>query len=326
MGYLGSLSSFRGANAGDLVRVGAAAAVVRGEFIVHDRRVLVEVTVPASGGRTQVQVNRQPLRRAADLHEQVRILVFQPDDLLTVKGPPSARREALDDAVVAMQPRSAEERRRLMSCLRQRNALLRQAAASRRGDVDETTRRSLDVWDERFTAAAETWAHKRREVLAELEPRMARLFGRLAGAAAGTVSLSYEPGWLASGLTAALAAARSEDLQRSVTTVGPHRDDVEWRLNGMAARTHASQGNQRSLSLAFRLAVHEALTDATGEPPLLLLDDVFSELDLARQERLLALLPPGQILLATAGEVPAGARPDQLLAVSDLPPATAAQR
>ena len=308
------------------MRVGAAAAVLRGEFIVHERRVLVEVTVPAAGGRTQVQVNRQPLRRAADLHEQVQVLVFQPDDLVTVKGPPGGRRDALDDAVVALQPRTAEQRRRLMSCLRQRNALLRQAAVSRRGNIDETTERSLDVWDDRFAAAGETWAHNRRVVLAELEPRMARLFGRLAGTADGTVSLSYEPGWLASGLAAALAAARSEDLQRAITTVGPHRDDVEWQLNGMAARTHASQGNQRSLSLAFRLAVHEALTDATGEPPLLLLDDVFSELDPPRQERLLALLPPGQILLATTGEIPAGARPDEVLAVNDLPPATAAPR
>ena len=308
------------------MRVGAAAAVVRGEFIVHERRVLVEVTVPASGGRTQVQVNRQTLRRTADLHEQVRVLVFQPDDLLTVKGSPGGRRDALDDAVVALQPRTAEQRRRLVSCLRQRNALLRQAATSRRGDLDETTRRALDVWDNRFAAAAETWAHNRRGVLAELEPRMARLFGRLAGAPARAVSLSYEPGWLASGLAEALAEARSEDLQRAVTTVGPHRDDVEWRLDGMAARTHASQGNQRSLSLAFRLAVHEALTESAGEPPLLLLDDVFSELDPPRQERLLALLPPGQILLATAGEVPVGARPDQVLAVSDLPPAAAAPR
>ncbi len=323
---MGSLSSFRGATAGDLVRAGAATAVLRGEFVVRGRRLLVEVTLSATGGRTRVQMNRQPLRRTADLCEEVQILVFQPDDLQTVKGPPGARRDALDDAVVALHPRCGEARRRLASCLRQRNALLRQAAGSRRGDIDETTRRSLDVWDDRFAAAAETWAHHRRRVLAELQPRMARLFGLLADTTAAAVGLSYEPDWLVPGLAAALIEARPDDLQRAATTIGPHRDDVEWRLDGMAARTHASQGNQRALSLAFRLAVHDALTEAAGEPPLLLLDDVFSELDPPRQERLLTLLPPGQILLATAGEVPVGAEPDQILAVRDLPSASAVAR
>ncbi len=137
--------------------------------------------------------------------------------------------------------------------------------------------------------------------------------------------MAYEPGWLATGLAVALTEARGEDLQRSVTTVGPHRDDLEWSLDRLPARTHASQGNQRCLSLALRLALHETMTEAGGEPPLLLLDDVFSELDATRQAQLLELLPAGQVLLATAGEVPPAARPAEVLSIDELP-ATAAAR
>ena len=299
------------------MRVGADVAIIRGEFSVTGRRLLVEVSVPAAGGRTRVQVNRQPLRRAADLQEQLPVLTFQPDDVMIVKGPPSTRRDAVDDAVVALGPRTGEERRRLASCLRQRNALLRQAGPAR-GNIDDATRRSLDIWDDRLAAAAGAWAEHRRQAVRELQPRMQRLFGRLTEGATTPIVMSYEPPWLARGLFAALAESRSEDLRRGVTTVGPHRDDIEWRLGDLTARTHASQGNQRALSLAFRLALHEALTEIAGEPPLLLLDDVFSELDPVRGQRLLDLLPAGQILLATAGDIPPGARPAQVLSVAEL--------
>ena len=317
-GYLASLSSFRGAAAAELVRAGSATAVLRGEFVVAGRTLLVEVSLPAEGGRTRVQVNRQPLRRAADLQEQLPVLTFQPDDLTIVKGPPSARRDALDDAIVTLRPRTVEARRRLTACLRQRNALLRQASAGRHGDLDEATERSLEIWDDRLAGAAETWARHRSRVVGELQPRMHRIFTQLAGDGAAKVEMWYRPEWLQRGMAAALAEARGEDLVRAMTTIGPHRDDVEWRLDGLAARTHASQGNQRSLALAFRLAVQEALTETAGRPPLLLLDDVFSELDPLRQERLLNMLPTGQILLATAGEIPAAAHPSQVLSVTEL--------
>ena len=317
VGYLASLSSFRGAAAADLVRVGADTAIVRGEFSVGGRRVLVEASVPAAGGRARVQVNRQPLRRAADLREQLPLLTFQPDDLMIVKGQPSARRDAVDDAVVTLRPRTGEQRRRLTTSLRQRNALLRQAGAYA-ARIDDATRRSLDIWDDRLAEAADAWAGHRRRVITELQPRMQRFFGRLTGDVTTPTAMSYEPRWLERGLLATLAESREEDLRRGVTTAGPHRDDIEWRVGDLAARTHASQGNQRALALAYRLALHEALTDVAGEPPLLLLDDVFSELDPARGERLLELLPAGQTLLATAGEIPPAASPALVVSVSDL--------
>ena len=296
-------------------------AVLRGEFEVAERRLLVETELRPAAGRNRTQVNRQPLRRATELQEQVPVLTFQPDDLLVVKGSPGARRDAIDGAIVSLQPRTAEDRRRLAACLRQRNALLRQVGAGSERRLDADSRRSLDIWDDRLAAAAEQWAQHRRSTVAELQPRMERLFRELAGDGAIPVDMSYEPSWLASGLRSALAESRGEDLRRAVTTVGPHRDDLDWRLDRLPARSHASQGNQRCLSLALRLAVHETMTEASGDPPLLLLDDVFSELDAARQQRLLELLPAGQILLATAGEIPPGARPAQVLAVADLPAA-----
>lgn len=317
VGYLGTLSSFRGAGTVDLVRDGASRAVLRGEFEMAGRRLLVETELRPAAGRNRTQVNRQPLRRAAELQEQVPVLTFQPDDLLVVKGSPGARRDAIDGAIVSLWPRAAENRRRLAACLRQRNALLRRIGPGHRMDAD--SRRSLDIWDDRLAAAGETWAEHRRGTVRELQPRTERLFRELSGDSASAVEMSYEPSWLATGLQAALTEARGEDLQRAATTVGPHRDDLDWRLDRLPARTHASQGNQRCLSLALRLALHETMTEAAGAPPLLLLDDVFSELDPQRQGRLLALLPAGQILLATAGEVPPSVRPAEVLWVEELP-------
>ena len=252
------------------------------------------------------------------------MLTFQPDDLLVVKGSPGVRRDAIDSAIVSLQPRAAEDRRRLAACLRQRNALLRQIGPGHR--MDAGSRRSLDIWDERLAVAGETWAEHRRGAVRELQPRMERLFRELSGDGTSAIEMAYEPPWLAAGLQAALTEARGEDLQRAVTTVGPHRDDLAWRLDRLPARTHASQGNQRCLSLALRLALHETMAEAAGVPPLLLLDDVFSELDPERQERLLAMLPAGQILLATAAEVPPAADPAQVLWVQELPAASPAPR
>jgi DNA replication and repair protein RecF len=136
----------------------------------------------------------------------------------------------------------------------------------------------------------------------------------VAGADA-VVRVHYDAPWRAKGLAAALAEARSDELRRGVSLVGPHRDDLVIELEGRAARTHASQGEQRALALALRLASHHVVTDAVGEPPVLLLDDVFSELDPQRSEALVAHLPAGQAVLTTAAELPPAATPDLVLHV-----------
>ena len=333
-----------------LVRVGSARAVVRGQGRRGDREVLVEAEIRLTG-RGRVSLNRQPVRRASDLLGALRVSVFSPDDLVLVKGSPGGRRRWLDDALVALHPRNDALRREFERVLRQRTSLLGQAGGRLTPDVQST----LDVWDTKMAASGEALAQARVEFLERAQPLVSAAYAHLAeeghsgpgprseghsgpgprsegrsgpGAAATKVTLAYEAPWRHQGLAAALAEARAQELRRGVSLVGPHRDDVTLSVGGLAARTQASQGEQRTLALALRLAAHQVVADEVGEPPLLLLDDVFSELDAQRSRALFDHLPPGQALLTTTGPVPEGARPERLLHVVDgrihdsPPPAT----
>jgi DNA replication and repair protein RecF len=174
---------------------------------------------------------------------------------------------------------------------------------------------TLDVWDAKLAVVGEAVAGARAGLVSRLEPAVAKAYADLAPSRAN-LSASYEAPWREAGLAAALAAARDEELRRGVCLVGPHRDELRLTLAGMPARTHASQGEQRSLALALRLAVHRLVAETLDEVPILLLDDVFSELDPGRSEALLHHLPAGQAVLTTAGHIPAGARSEQVLRVA----------
>lgn len=307
IGYLIHLKSFRGADNGTMVAIGADRAIVRGEGSSKGRELLVEAEIPRSG-RGRVQVNRQRLQRSADLGAAARISVFAPDDLATIKGSPGLRRDFLDDSVVALWPRQDDTRRTLVQVLRQRNALLRQ----RGGRLDADGAMMLDIWDERLAAAGEAMGTARLSLVNDLSPYVDAAYKQLSRRD-DSVSLHYEPVWFRDGLEAALKQTRNDDLRRGTSLVGPHRDDVVVMLNGAPSRTHASQGEQRTLALALRLGVHLLLTERHGEPPLLLLDDVFSELDRFRTAALFEALPEGQALLTTAVTLPDGADPALLL-------------
>jgi len=337
-GYLATLESFRGAPNAALVRQGAERAVIRGEGERGGRTILVEAEVVASG-RGRVTVNRQPLRRSADLLGALRVSVFSPDDLELVGGGPAARRRYLDTTLAALHPRYDALRRDFERVLRQRNRLLSQAAAGRFGrgaaagqsaDVVST----LDVWDRKMAETGEALAAARSELVDRLAPVVTAAYGWLAAdrgsglptpAEEGAAQVRYDAPWRARGLAEALADCRADELRRGVSLVGPHRDDLSLALapgpatGGVAAclpaRTHASRGEQRSLALALRLAAHRVVTESVGEAPLLLLDDVFSELDEHRSHALLEHLPPGQAILTTAGTVPAGATPEAIYRV-----------
>jgi DNA replication and repair protein RecF len=311
VGYLATLGSFRGAPTDALIRTGADRAIVRAEAEREGRELLLEAELVANG-RNRTQLNRQPLRRARDLLGALRTTVFSPDDLSLVKGGPGDRRTYLDDTLVSLHPRHDQARTDLDRILRQRGALLKQAGGRLTAEVELT----LDVFDAKLAAAGEALARARQELVADLAPVLGVAYAQVARRAA-EVHASYDPPWLAGGLAAALAAARRDDLRRGVSTVGPHRDELELVLGGMPARTHASQGEQRSLALALRLAAHEVVARQTGTPPVLLLDDVFSELDPDRSAALLASLPPGQTILSTAGGLPPGASPGRILHVAD---------
>lgn len=308
--WLATLSSFRGAPTEAMIRQGAARAVIRAEGEREGRSILIEAELVASG-RNRVLVNRQPLKRARDLLGVLRVTVFAPDDLELVKGGPAERRRYLDDALVASHPRYDALRGEVDKVLKQRNALLKSAG----GRLDESAAFTLDVWDAKLAEAGGALAAARQALLARLAPVLAATYDEVAHGTA-EVTATYTAEWAGTGLAEALAAARKDDVRRGVSTVGPHRDDVELAIGSLPARTHGSQGEQRSLALALRLAAHHVITDVTGSAPILLLDDVFSELDPDRSDALLAHLPPGQTLLTSASGLPPKAAPDLVLHVA----------
>lgn len=310
LAYLASLSSFRNAPPDALVRVGASSAVIRAGVRDDDGRAsLIEAElVPA--GRNRVQVNRQRLQRTRDLLGVVRVTVFSPDDLTMVKGGPVERRRFLDDTLVALAVKYDAARLELERILRQRNTLLRQVG----GRLDEAAALTLDVWDARLAAAGEQFGHARAALVERIGPHVHAAYARLAGQAT-PVELQYEPAWRATGLAAALADARDNDVRRGTSTVGPHRDELGLMINGLPARTHASQGEQRTLALALRLGAHGLVAERTGSTPVLVLDDVLSELDPGRAAALLDHLPAGQIVITTAGAIPPAATPERVLRI-----------
>jgi DNA replication and repair protein RecF len=309
IGYLATLSSFRGSPGEALIRAGCSSAVVRAEGERDDRSLLLEAELHA-GGRDRIQVNRQPLRRARDLLGALRVSVFAPDDLVLVKGGPGERRRCLDDVLVSLHPKHDALQRELDRVLRQRNTLLRRAGGRLAPEVEST----LDVWDAKLAATGAALVEAREALVSQLEPEVGKAYDQVAHTAAD-VSVTYQRSW-AGELADAVAASGAEDLGGGVRLVGPHRDVLALAFGGLPGRTHASQGEQRSLALALRLAAHRIVGEAVGASPVLLLDDVFSELDPERSDALLTHLPPGQALLTTAGLVPESARPAKLVRVS----------
>ena len=309
VGYLATLGSFRSTPLEALITDGADEAIIRAEGTRESRSLLLEASLLRSG-RNRTMVNRQPLRRSRDLLGALRVTVFAPDDLELVKDGPGIRRRFIDDAVVAVTPKQDLVRGDVDKVLRQRNALLKQAKGRLTPDVEAT----LDVWDAKFAEVGTALALARVAMVDMLTPVIASSYAALTDGSRDA-SLHYTPTWLDDGLLGALHATRIDDLRRGVTTVGPHRDELELILAGRPARTHASQGEQRTFALALRLASHRVVTDATGTSPVLLLDDVFSELDAKRSDALLANLPDGQTLLTTAGALPSATRPDLVVRV-----------
>jgi len=315
LAWLATLSSLRGAPVEAMVRRGAPYAVVRAEIERDQRELLIEAQLLPTG-RNRVQVNRQPLRRARDLLGSLRVTVFTPDDLAVVKGGPGERRRFTDDALVALHPRNDALRAEVERVLRQRGALLKQTG----GSLDEAAAFTLDVWDTKLAEAGEALYRARVDLVDRMRPVLRETYAALAVGTSrppAEVEVAYESAWVDQGLATALQRARRDDLRRGVSTVGPHRDDIGLAVNGFPARTQCSQGEQRTLALALRLAGHRVVADDLGTAPVLLLDDVFSELDPDRSQALLANLPPGQVLLTTAGELPPGAEPDRILRIVD---------
>lgn len=293
--------SFRGANAEALVRAGCQQAYVRAEIRRGNRSSLVEMEIPA-GGRSRAQLNGQRVRTLRDLAEAFTAVVFCPADLTIAAGGPSMRRALADEVLAGTDREFRAVRADLERILRQRNNLLKQAGQR----PDSEALNTLDVWDTQFAAAGEIVARRRAALAGALAPAAQDAYRRLAGTGA-QLELSYVRSWSEASLAAALECARTDDLRRGATSVGPHRDDMEITLDGLPARTHASQGEQRSIALSLRLAQHRYTAERVGTAPIVLLDDVFSELDSGRARRLVDCLPDAQTVVTSAtGHVPEG--------------------
>ncbi len=301
IGYLSTLRSFRKAPDGVLIEAGSERAVVRGEVVAGSGSTLIELEL-ARVGRRRTLMNRARLGRAADLLGKVRCVVFLPDDLDLVKRGPGYRRELLDSIAVQLWPGAYSDQREYERTVRQRNRLLKQMGRR----VDPV---SLEVWDDRLALAGARMMARRSATIEAIATDVSDYYRNLA-AEATAVSIVYRSVWgadqaeglegWADSLRRALGEARSVDLDRRLSTVGPHRDDVVILLDERDARMTASQGEQRTLTLALRLAAHQAIRAVTGESPLLLLDDVFSELDGRRATALARCLPSGQAFITTA--------------------------
>ncbi len=309
--FLAALKSFRGAPNEALTQLGTDRAVIRAQIKSGTRDVLVETEIVPSG-RSRTLVNKQAVKRRGDLGEVLTVSIFSPEDLVLVKGGPSERRDWLDETLRSLHPRYGALCDDVDKVLKQRNALLKQAATVGRGRLDESAALTLDVWDDKLASTGTALVEARIDALDRLAPLLIESYVDVAEQPVA-ISAVYQSTWwgIPGGLAEALAAGRVDDVRRGLSLVGPHRDDIALNLEAGTAterpsRTHASQGEQRTLTLAMRLSVHRLVTQEVGRAPILLLDDVFSELDAYRSAALVRHLPAGQALLATATGAPKG--------------------
>jgi len=314
VGYLATLGSHRVALDAPLVRMGADRAVVRGKVVREDRETLIEVEI-TPGKANRARLNGSPVTRARDVLGTLRTVLFAPEDLAIVKGDPSQRREYLDELLVARSPRYAAVHSDYDRVLKQRNALLKTSGHARRTGSSLGT---LDVWDAHLATAGAAVLAGRHELIDALRPLVDKAYAAVSRGG-GPALLEYRTSLgedvtettdrelLEAALAAALAQARDKELERGITLVGPHRDDLVLSLGELPAKGYASHGESWSFALALRLAAYDLLRSDGGEP-VLILDDVFAELDDTRRESLAELVAPAEQVLITAavaGDVPA---------------------
>jgi DNA replication and repair protein RecF len=313
VGYAAGLTSHRVSTDAALVRVGQDRAVVRLGVVVAGRDITIDLQINP-GRANQVRVNGAPLPRSRDVLGTFRCVTFAPEDLRLAKGEPVDRRRFLDGLIVQAAPRYAAVRADFDKALKQRNALLRAGTGMAKADFAA----SLQVWNDRYLPAAAELTWGRINAVRRLSEPMTAAY-RAISPVPDTCAIEYlsaTPGLaeatsvaeLSELLAAAMAERQAEELRRGSTAVGPHRDDLAIRLNDMPARTHASHGESWSLALGLRLASFAVLSDIGQEPPVLILDDVFAELDQQRRSRLVTAIASAEQVLVTAAvetDVPA---------------------
>ncbi|GAB6984453.1 DNA replication/repair protein RecF [Nocardioides pyridinolyticus] len=305
--YLSRLASHRVASDTPLVRAGADQAVVRAAVVRDGRTAVLEVELNP-GKSNRARINRSPLPRAREIVGLVRTVVFSPEDLTLVKGDPGDRRKFLDDLLVLRVPRLAGVRSDYDRVLRQRNSLLKTARMSK-GSLE-----TLGVWDAHLARTGAELLAERIALVEELRPYVGKAYETVArGATRDDADIAYKPSFdlqgrtaredLTEALLAELEARRGDELDRGVSLVGPHRDELLLTLGDLPVKGYASHGESWSFALALRLASYDLLR-ADGDDPILILDDVFAELDTERRLQLADLVAGAEQVLVTAA-VPA---------------------
>ena len=301
--YLATLKSFRATSDAAVIADDADAAVIRAGLTTNERVRLIEIEIPRQGSR-RTQVDKTKLQRMADLLGVVRVVSFLPNDLDLVKRGPSYRRDLLDEIAVQLWPAAHLDQSEFERSLRQRNAFLRA------GVRDDAT---LSVWDSKFAQSAGRVMARRARVIEGLAGRLLSAY-REVSEDTSSASFTYFTSWAsgelnqesasvyADSISVALEERRRVDYERRMTTVGPHRDEPGFAIDGHEARTHGSQGEQRTMALAVKVAAHRAIADTVSESPVLLLDDVFSELDPERALALARSLPSDTQTIITSAQ------------------------
>jgi DNA replication and repair protein RecF len=335
IGYVATLGSHRVASDAPLVRRGADRAIIRAAVASGLGSSLIEIEVNP-GRANRVRLNRAPLTRPREVLGILRTVLFAPEDLALVKGDPGERRRFLDDLLVATAPRYAAVRSDYERVVRQRTALLKSAAAraprgrgsrpdgGAAGMMPTAMSATLDAWDDQLARAGAELLAGRLALVRSLRPHVEAAYAAVSGDR-GPAGIAYRPSFavpededeagLEDVMRKALQEVRPGELERGVCLVGPHRDELELRVGDLPARGYASHGESWSLALALRLAAYELLRSG-GEDPVLILDDVFAELDAGRRDRLATLVAGAEQVIVTAAvpaDVPAaltGARFD----------------
>jgi len=313
--YLSRLSSHRVATDAPLVRAGADQAIVRASVVKEGRTALLEVELNP-GRANRARINRSPLPRPREIVGLVRTVVFSPDDLTLVKGDPSDRRKFLDDLLILRSPRLAGVRADYDRVLKQRNSLLKTAGVAR-GSSREAAMSTLEIWDDNLARVGAEILGARLRLVEDLRPYLGKAYEAVArGASRDDADLAYKASVevgddLERALLDAIAARRKEELDRGISLVGPHRDELLLTLGDpelrLPVKGYASHGESWSFALALRLASYDLLR-ADGDDPILVLDDVFAELDAERRQQLAELVAGAEQVLVTAAvaaDVPA---------------------
>ena len=331
IGYLASLSSHRVATDQPLVRFGAEQAVIRGAVVRDGRETMVELELNP-GRANRARLGRSPAGRPRDVLGTLRTVLFAPEDLALVKGDPSERRKFLDDLLVARQPRWAGVRGEYDKILKQRNALLKSAApVLRRGqrrppprptdepadDARASALHTLDIWNEHLATVGSQLLYARLRLLRDLGPYLTSAYDEVSAgqsdarvsyksslreAAAASLAAGEVPeiDQLRTEILATLDELRDREIERGMSLAGPHRDDLVLSLGELPAKGYASHGESWSFALGLKLAAYQLLRHDLGDDPVLILDDVFAELDSGRRERLAAMVVDCEQVLITA--------------------------